>query len=164
MKEQEILNLKEMGFSGFMSVSELRLRPFMIPQQKGVYIVLRKMSESIPEFMAIGTGPLYHGGKQLNYETSFLKMKWIEDTSIVYIGKSDQSLSTRIRTYLRYGEGKDAPHRGGRAIWQLPDAENLVFAWKTISCAESAASVETMLINEFKAMHDFRLPFANMRD
>lgn len=164
MKEEEIKRLKEAGFSGFVTVERLNVNKSIIPDSKGVYVVLRKMETDMPKFLAVETGPLTHKGRAMNYSIEELKLNWVRDTSVVYIGKTDQLLRKRIRTYLSYGQGNDAAHRGGRAIWQLPESEDLVFAWKVISPYASAESLESEMIQQFKLEHSFQRPYANMRD
>ena len=95
------------------------------------------------------------------YSVAILKNNWIEDTSIIYIGKTDNSLRKRIRTYLRHGMGYDASHRGGRAIWQLPDAADLMIAWRPLPSDADAREVEIAMMDDFLACHG-KLPFANM--
>lgn len=164
MKTEEIKQLKEAGFSGFVTVERLNASKSLIPDVKGVYVVLRKMEDSTPEFLAKGSGPEYHGSTPMNYPVNILAYEWVPGTSIVYIGKTDSSLRKRISTYLRFGQGADAAHRGGRAIWQLPDASQLVFAWKSLPEYESAESLESTMIQLFKMSHNGQRPFANMRD
>lgn len=164
MKTEEIKQLKETGFSGFVTVERLNASKSIIPDVKGVYVVLRKVENSAPEFLAEGSGPRYHGSTPMNYPVAQLQGEWVDDTSIVYIGKTDSSLRKRISTYLRFGNGADAAHRGGRAIWQLPDSSQLVFAWKALPPFESAESLESTMIQLFKMSHNGQRPFANMRD
>lgn len=157
---QEITTLE---LNGCATVKELKKSCKIIPDCKGIYVVFRKNSDEMPRMLA--AGPVSeHNGKALAYPKDFLEKKWVSGTRIVYIGKSDSSLRTRIRTYMNYGKGKDAPHRGGRAIWQLPDADELVIGWKTINSSLSARELEAKLISEFKGRNGGKLPFANITE
>lgn len=61
----------------------------------------------------------------------------------VYLGKGDK-LRTRLRTYARFGAGDPkAAHWGGRYIWQLADAAELLVAWR-----ELGDRVETARLDE----------------
>ena len=55
-------------------------------------------------------------------------------------------------------------HYGGRLIWQLKDAENLFICWKEFSEKnDDPKKIKQALINQFKKIHDGKLPFANLR-
>lgn len=165
MKQEEIKRLKEAGFSGFVSVDRLNNgSKSLIPDAKGVYVVLYKQVEGVPEFLEMGSGPEYHGLTPMNYSVAELENEWVGDTSVVYIGKTDSSLKKRIGTFLRFGQGHNASHRGGRSIWQLPYNRNLTFAWKVLPAYESAREKEKEMLDKFKMEHGFRRPFANKVD
>lgn len=149
-------------FDGYAKVSDLKESCRLIPDYPGIYVVVRNSNED-PVFLAVGTGGL-HKGMDLNYPVSTLKSKWIPDEQWIYIGKTDSSLRKRIRTYMSHGKGKDAAHRGGRAIWQLADSDDLIVAWKALSPSVSAREIEIRLISEFKQAHGGRLPYANWVD
>ena len=51
----EINEYTEIGFDGFVKVSDLRNTNSAIPSAEGVYIVVRR-DEKGPEFLAVGTG------------------------------------------------------------------------------------------------------------
>lgn len=78
---------------------------------------------------------------------------------MIYIGKA-AVLRDRLRGYMRFGEGKPAPHWGGRYIWQLADAKSLLVCWKATP-DEAPRLVERRLIQEFCAQYGKR-PFANL--
>lgn len=164
MDQNELKNeLLSLSIDSLARVSDLRQSCRMIPDAPGVYFVLRDFENKMPEFLETGTGGA-HKGIDLNYPIDELKDKWVDDTMIMYIGKSDSSLRSRIRTYIRHGMGHDAPHRGGRAIWQLPDSANLAIGWRAIKEGESATEIEHRLLNEFRKRHFMMLPFANWRE
>lgn len=146
-------------FDGYATVKELKLQCKPIPTGKGIYCVFRDSNQK-PEFLTIGTGGT-HDGRDLNYSVIALKDKWIENENLIYIGKTDVSLRQRIRTYMKFGSGKDVPHRGGRAIWQLKDSDDLIVAWKELPDSISARDIESKMIKEFLEIHNDQLPFAN---
>ena len=163
-KEVEDLNLDE-----FTSVKNLKQSCDSIPKKPGVYVVLGSNTD-MPEFLKKGVGPEHHYNKKkdkytpMNYHVDKLKSKWVDDTNILYIGKTDDTLYTRISTYINFGMGKDVAHRGGRAIWQLPDSDNLLIGWKTIEAPASALKIEKDMLKAFKIRHNDRLPFANWKE
>jgi hypothetical protein len=53
-------------------------------------------------------------------------------------------------------------HRGGRLIWQLADADELLVAWRSITWDEAARDFERRLLAAFAEQHDGRRPFANL--
>lgn len=151
------------NFDGYATVRELKESCQRITTSPGIYVVFREITGEIPNFLVVGCGGK-HKGVDINYPISALTDKWIEGEHIIYIGKTDSSLRGRIRTYMNHGKGKDASHRGGRAIWQLPDSDNLIVAWKSLPANISARIVEAELIRQFKQGHDNRYPFANWQD
>ena len=80
------------------------------------------------------------------------------DAAVVYIGKAG-SLSERVGSLIAFGNGHAAGHRGGRYLWQLADAEDLLVAWRPEDEPERA---EAALLDAFRAQHGV-LPFANLR-
>lgn len=160
MNSVELQQLKEDGFVGFVPVATLLRNGNGIPGQKGVYVILRP-SDANPEFLAKGTGGFFKG-KNPNVSLAELENNWVENTSIMYIGQTDSSLSKRIKTYLRFGEGAPVGHWGGRLIWQLKDARDLLVCWKT--GIDFPRSVEKSMIQAFKFEHGGQRPFANLTD
>ena len=164
-KDRELL--KTLGFEGFKSMSELMAgAKSQIPYQMGVYVILRE-SNSEPIFMEEGTGGFFKG-KNPNVSLSELRSKWVDGTSIVYIGKaggmgSSATLNKRLGQYLRFGQGAIVGHWGGRYIWQLKDSRDLVVCWKILS-SEEPREMEQKMIEEFKSKHSRMRPFANLSD
>jgi hypothetical protein len=157
--------LREQGFEGFLSVATLNTDRNAIPKLPGVYLVLRP-SMSQPHFLAIGTGGHFKG-RDPNVDPSLLQDKWLPGEHVLYIGKaggagSDATLHGRITTYLAFGRGVRAGHQGGCYIWQLEDAQQLLFCWKSTR-GEEPATVEGRMIAAFKQRAK-RWPFANRRD
>lgn len=164
MKERE--QLKKLGFVGFKTVRELMNSCKDIPPNMGVYVVLRE-NESEPQFVKEGTSGFFKG-KDPNVSFSELKTNWIDNEPVVYIGKagganSSATLQKRLGQYLRFGQGEDIGHWGGRYIWQLSDSQDLVICWKTLTDNEPR-EVERQMIADFKNAHGGKRPFANLRD
>ena len=137
--------LKEQKFTGFQSVRELRAhQSCCVADQPGVYAVLYEADRD-PAFL--DTNPAGHfKGRDPTILRGKLLSKWVRGTSIIYLGKTGTSegretLQKRIKTYLSFGAGRAAAHWGGRAIWQLADADELVFAWR-ITKATAARPLE----------------------
>ena len=159
--------LKEQGFEGFLTMSELMAGArSQIPAQKGVYVILCE-KESAPQFLPEGTGGHFKG-RNPNVSISELKENWVEDSSIVYIGKaggtgSSATFNKRLGQYLRFGQGANVGHWGGRFIWQLADSRELVVCWKTLT-ADEPREIEHEMIEDFKSIHNGKRPFANLVD
>lgn len=157
MNSNEIENYTADGFSGFIPVSQLRENLAGIPVSGGVYIVIRE-SDDAPVFLVKGTGT-FVDGKDPNVPVSALKTFYVPDSKVMYIGKSTR-LRKRISQLLRFGAGTCKIHWGGRSLWQLADAENLLIAWKLTPSA-SPRDEEKRILAEFESRHG-HLPFANL--
>ena len=159
--------LQAHGFEGFKTMGELMDgAKASIPAQKGVYVVLRE-NETNPQFLAEGTGGFFKG-KNPNVPLDELEDNWVEGTSILYIGKaggagSSATLQKRLGQYLRFGQGANIGHWGGRYIWQLADSRDLVVCWKVLPDDEPR-DVERQMISEIKAAHGGKRSFANLMD
>ena len=130
-----------------------------------MYLILRTAADA-PRFLPRSTGGHFKGNDP-SVDCAVLTDRWIDSALIIYIGTAggdglDATLKTRLRPYLRFGEGKRIGHWGGRYIWQLADAENLVVCWKATPDEEPIA-VEHRLIDRFGASFHGALPFANCR-
>jgi hypothetical protein len=133
-----------------------------IPHEPGVYFVWY-LGGKHPEFLLRGPGG-YHKGRDPNVSCEVLERNWIENETVVYIGKSESSLQERITTYMEFGRRKSVSHHGGRYIWQIRDFLDLRVCWRPLSRgSEGPTQVEGMLLLEFMRRHDGRLPFANLR-
>lgn len=161
-KMNDLNLLKKDGFQGFITIKELQKNVNVVPIYGGVYVVLRT-KESNPVFLKTGTGGFFKG-KDPNVKISKLEGKWINDSSIVYIGKADGSetrgLRKRLHEYMRFGQGEPVGHYGGRYIWQLEDASELIVCWKQVD--GDAEGVEKQMISDFKKVYG-KYPFANLR-
>jgi hypothetical protein len=148
------------GFNGFVQVGQLMENGCsVINDAPGVYLILRCSTEP-PVFLEKGTGGWFKGIDP-NVPLSVLREKWVEGTEIMYIGKAGTSLRKRLRHYMRFGDGIDAPHKGGRHIWQLADSRKLQVCWKVLPLAVDSEMVEMLMIEKFKDKCG-KLPFANI--
>lgn len=80
---------------------------------------------------------------------------------VLYISKGD-SPRRRLRQYARFGTGEPASLWGGRLIWQLAGADQLLIAWHALSGSGSARDAERRLLARFAEVYDGRRPFANL--
>ena len=157
--------LQAQGFEGFMTMGELMNgAKTLIPMRIGVYVVLRE-SEATPHFLSKGTGGFFKR-RNPNVSPAELNDNWVEGTQVVYIGKaggtdSSATLQKRLSQYLRFGQGANVGHWGGRYIWQLADSRDLVVCWKVL-INEDPRDVEQKMIADFMAVHAGKRPFANL--
>ena len=172
-------NLKiyqEAGFEGFKTIRELMDDINAVPKDKGIYLSLQD-SKSMPNFINQGTGGFFKE-KNPNVPIQDLEKNWIKDEPVLYIGKaggktqkkdgtvsnSKATLQSRIEQYMRFGQGEPIGHWGGRLIWQLADAKDLIVCWKVLGKDEEPREVEKNIIQEFKKGHGGKRPFANLQD
>ncbi len=159
----DLERIKQAGFSGFKKMSELMADPSRINNSPGVYLVLYQGPKN-PEFLSIGTGGHFKG-KNPNVSLSELKANWVDDAQVVYIGKAggkgkSATLQSRMKQYLKFGQGYDIGHYGGRLIWQLKHSRDLIVCWKPLLIDDPRA-LEHGLIQDFIAQYG-KLPFANL--
>lgn len=162
MNFTNIPQIQAAGFTGFKTMKELFKDHLVIPQVRGVYLVLNPTKEK--EFVETGTGGHFKG-KNPNVSIPELEKNWVEEAIVVYIGKAggegkSATLQSRLKQYLDFGQGNNVGHWGGRLIWQLKNAEDLVVCWKPLS-TEEPRSVEADLIKDFASEFSKR-PFANL--
>ncbi|MBQ0085808.1 MAG: hypothetical protein KBS65_06175 [Prevotella sp.] len=155
-----------MGFEGFVTIQDLMTSMLCVPKKKGVYAIIR-LSNDKPHFLKVGTGGHFKG-KDPNVPITELENNWVCDTDIVYIGKAGSikgsaTLHSRLNQYMKFGQGKNIGHKGGRYIWQLADSKLLLVCWLTTP-DEDPEDVEKNLIQDFKLAHCGNRPFANLRD
>ena len=65
---------------------------------------------------------------------------------------------------MKFGAGDPVGHRGGRLVWQLQGAEELLVCWQTVQ-HDNPRNVERELIQAFKSFHKGRrrLPICGTR-
>lgn len=149
------------GFQGFLTADELQAAKMLgVPKGGGVYVVLRE-SKEYPTFLDVSRGGWYKG-KNPTVSKAELETNWVVGSKVLYIGKGD-NLRTRLRSFLRFGNGKRAAHAGGRYIWQVENSAEYIFAWKLAEPGQPALQAETELLRDFVSSYG-RRPFANLRD
>ena len=131
--------------------------------ERGVYAVVYPFDRA-PTFLAKGTCGNFRGAP---YPVSELSSWWVQESRIVYFGKAGgpgihDKLYDRVQKYSSFGVGKNVPHGGGRAIWQIDGSEHLEICWKPTP-DRVPRDVEIELIAAFKRRFGIR-PFANRRD
>lgn len=156
-------SLEIAGFEGFIPLATLS--PSAPPRSPGVYMILR-VDRSAPTFLKQSIAGRFKGVDS-TVETSLLDAKWVQDASVLYIGKArwgtnKDGLRRRLSQYRRHGAGKAVGHRGGECIWQLADSEGLLVCWKVVP-DEQVGQIVADLIRDF-VTHFGRWPFANRRD
>ena len=156
-----IEDIEQQGFSGFMAVSFLRESACrQVPEVPGVYLVIRPQPQP-PIFLDHSTGGHFKG-REPTVSIQELQQAWVTgcDRHLHRQGSSYSASGCTATCVLAYGE--PVPHWGGRYIWQLADAADLLVCWKETP-DEDPRQVEHRLIQEFSARYGKR-PFANLRD
>ena len=148
------------GFQGFVTFAALRAGGFAgVPAAGGAYVVLRE-DGGVPPFLPTNPGGHFKGQDPTVPPEDLLK-RWVLDAQVIYIGKAND-LRRRLRQYSRFGAGRAVGHWGGRLIWQIAQADQLVVAWRLVDVAQSPARLERALLDAFGARYG-SLPFANRR-
>ena len=148
-------------FKGFKTIRELKESCSEVPSSNGVYLVLRRNNQQpIFSISSLG-GYVKVPNDSPCYSLSYLQEQYVNGTCILYIGKST-NMRSRLRSYMRFGQGKRASHGGGRAIWQMTDVDDFVICWA--ETLENSRMVEWRMIQAFKLSHEGKRPFANMSD
>ncbi len=161
---ENIENLKKDGYEGFVSIEDLWQDSSMIPKKKGVYLILNKKQNNT-SFINPGVGGFFKN-KDPNVSIDVLKENFVNNSLVIYIGKAGgannhSTLQSRLKNYLKFGQGKKAPHRGGRYIWQIEHHKNLIVCWKILE-EQEPRNIEESLISEYESIFG-RLPFANLQ-
>ena len=158
----ELEELIANGFEGFVPVWKIRCDISAVPQINGVYVLFRTGKTSL-RFLETGNGG-YFRGRNPNVCVDILQSNIVPESNIMYIGKAKKTtcsdLRKRVWAMLRFGTGHKSSHRGGRYVWQLEDAEQLLIAWKEID--GDAEAYEKSILIAYKAKHG-KYPFANLR-
>lgn len=157
-------DLHDLGFIGGLTVGTLRQDMSNVPDIPAVYALVRR-STLPPVYLPQNTGPVGHRGDP-TVALDVLDSNWVDGAEVVYIGKASlrragTALRKRLREYIRFGEGRANNHWGGRLVWQLGDAADLVVYWKP---HPDPRKYETELLGEFRRRIGDRRPFANLSD
>lgn len=163
MDFNNIDEIKKAGFLGFKKMSDLFIDCSSISKIKGIYLILNPNYNNA-EYLEIGTGG-YFKGKNPNVSLDELKLNWVDNSLIVYIGKaggetSKATLNSRLKQYFGFGQGKNIGHWGGRLIWQLKNSNDLIVCWKPLP-NEDPRIIENELIKKF-VLEFSKRPFANL--
>ncbi len=158
-----IESLKENHFKGFISIKELWSNQDIIPKTMGVYLILNPNLNNI-KFIKKGVGGFFKN-KNPNVSIDILTKEFVPNSLVIYIGKAGSknnksTVHSRLKQYLKFGQGKKTGHWGGRLIWQLENYKDLLVCWKTIE-NEEPREIEKKLILEYKKEFE-RLPFSNL--
>lgn len=140
-----------------------------LPDSKGVYFVVYPYGWPEGLLLTTGSGG-YFKGKNPNVPIEELWSNWVEDADILYIGKAGgikengniikSTLKKRIIELLRFGNGKNIGHWGGRYLWQHEYSADFRVYW--YSCSdENPVALEKELIDDFRKIYNKR-PFANL--
>ncbi|OWP34731.1 hypothetical protein CBG53_02115 [Porphyromonas gingivalis] len=156
MNFNNIEEIKKYGFKGFESVKDLREDSSRIPKKKGVYLVLKPQDMDV-DFLETGTGGHTKGNPNVSRDK--LKAKRIKDMLVLYVGRTGRTLYKRINELLRFGQGENIGHRGGRYLWQINHSEELVICWKEMQ-DEDPEEIKNRLLLDFESKYS-KLPFAN---
>lgn len=164
MNFDSVSDVTARAFVGGLTVSELQASCAMVPKVQGTYLIAREKPKGVC-FLEQSVGGHFKG-RDPTVSLEKLQSRWIAASKVLYIGKagaSDQSttLQGRLHSYMQFGLGKPCAHWGGRYIWQLSDAKNLLVFWKKTPDVEPT-STESALLTEFKGIYG-QLPFANLR-
>jgi hypothetical protein len=163
LNQFSIKSLKDSGFEGFQTVKHLTETSCAdVVDSMGVYMVLN--TEPNGSFLEESIGGHFKG-RNPTVPVSELRMNWVHESEVVYIGKaggfnSKATLKKRLRQYMRFGQGAAVGHWGGRYIWQLQNSMNLTVCWKVLS-SDEPRDIEAGLIQDFVRNYQCR-PFANL--
>ena len=163
MKYNSLNEIEKAGFTGFKTINQLMIDNSSIPDKIGIYLVLY-IGDNTPNFSVPGSGGFFKR-KDPNVPIETLQSNWVNKTLVLYIGKAGTStgnatLLSRLKQYLKFGQGKNIGHYGGRYIWQVKDHQNLLICWKTTP-NEDPRMIEKELIQDFVNQYHKR-PFANL--
>ncbi len=152
-------------FEGFVAVRELeKCDCNCVPPLPGVYQVFLPHSEK-PRFLDQSPAGRFKG-RDPTVSRDILDRHWVDGVRCLYIGKAgsprgNTTLRSRIRQFVRFGSGEPVGHWGGRLVWQLRGARDLVVCWRATG-REAPVEVERKLLLQFLREYR-RLPFANLR-
>lgn len=143
---------------GFITIAKLRETKLAeVPRKPGVFVVLRVNSNPV---QFLDNSPAGHfKGKDPTVSLSDLQRNWIEDTPILYYGRSG-NLNDRLGDFIQFGIGEPVGHWGGRLVWQIDGAEQFLIAWCTTIDYKNG---KKELLRVFKSRFG-KFPFANLQD
>ncbi len=146
--------LEASGFVGWIPSEEILTSA--CPLLGGIYVITYKGGDP-PAFTELSCGGRFKG-KDPTVSREVLASNWVSSAEVVYIGKADK-LKRRLKQFADFGAGKPVGHWGGRLIWQLPNIDELLVAWKETP-ERIPIEVEAELIEQFRQRYG-KPPFAN---
>jgi hypothetical protein len=154
--------LERLGFVGWHRFGDLGSHLSSIPSDAGgVYVVYRE-ADTRPSFLARSPGGTWGGDPTVAIEV--LRQEWVDGAHVLNIGKANRGrLRSRLREYHSFGSGGTGRHRGGRYIWQIAGAWDLLVAWRVTAATEVPRTLEERMIAAFCTAFGAR-PFANLTD
>jgi hypothetical protein len=159
------LSIEHAGFQGFVTIDKLQASKYRdVPSERGIYLILRPVNVP-PTFLPHSIGGRFKG-KDPTEDVTTLEERWLDRPIVVYIGKAGSltgsaTIKSRLWCYMKFGLGEPVGHWGGRYIWQLAEARDLLACWK-LTPDEDPRAIEKHLTQAFQAKYG-RLPFANLR-
>lgn len=143
------------GFKGLQTVEALLGGQYAaIPDIPGLYAVFR-LADKSARFTTTSAAAHYLG-KNPTIAKEVLEAAWLPEAALLYLNKG-ASLRTRIRMLVEFGSGKVVAHPGGRALWQLADADDLWVGWKPTEAGKAEeAALRAAFADQYGAD-----PFAN---
>lgn len=147
-------DLETAGFVGWLPFSAIRASA--CPSAGWVYVITHRHDKPVT-FVDRSCGGWFKG-KDPTVSLDALIANWVDGAETVYIGKANH-LKRRLTQFADFGAGKPVGHWGGRLIWQLPNVEGLLVAWKETP-GRVPIEVEAELIDAFRRTHG-KPPFAN---
>ncbi len=128
-----------------------------VPKDNGIYRVL------VPDGMKIVFRSIAINVHAPLYPAEVLQEKFskCKNKTVLYIGKASgrKGLRQRLKQYMKYGWNEAVNHKGGRAIWQIEGADQLLLQFE---CCEDADEVEHRLLREYQ-QENGSYPLANWR-
>ena len=147
--------MQEFSLRGRFTVPQLRDgQVSTAPDGPGIYSVWR-VAETAPRFAKKSTAGHYLG-REPTIDVEELQARWVVDAALLYVAKS-ANVRTRVRLLIDFADGKPVGHWGGRALWQLADADDLLVAW---AANDDPGSTLAAVLAHFAAKHGGALPFA----
>ena len=161
-KEWTRAALTRNGFAGWIRWSDCPAGLSAIDRASGgVYLIFRDVQLE-PAFLERSPAGVFRGDPTVI--RAALDANWVPQASVVYIGKAAHCrLRTRLEEFIDFGRGGKRRHWGGRLIWQLEGAEDLLVAWRVLAHLARPEEEEVRLIAAFKSAYGKR-PFANNPD
>lgn len=173
---EDFNHTKAYGFKGFYPIVQLEDNNYEdIPEEKGVYCIFYPLQ--LPNVFTLDVKYKRRKNNNAIVTQEILDNKWVHGAQVIYVGKAGGGgtrahLRTRLRAYMRFGQGRVANHWGGRYIWHLQKVHECTVAYMITpeneqGGSESPRGYERKLLSLFKESYvrDDKgvLPFANLQ-